>query len=507
MLLGPGVERLTRDTVVTAPLGAQAARGFPDGVEAWRLVSVAEEVGGRLTVVGALHRARGRARAAPQHFARAARDSPGAPRHGLRARRGRQVAPGARVRRRRRALDDSHGPLPAVRRGRHVLGDRRDGEGGSRDHRRRLVDAAAEKLRKCCGDESGGGSARSCVGRARRGRRRTLRGGDRVGGADLGDGARRPPAARARLRGHPLGRGADARPDRASGERGQGRPAPDPLPRARRPARRAAEVGRGQRARHRRSSWSALPRDDSARARSTRSPRASRSSSRTSSAPAVLDTTEGNPLFIEETVRMLLESGGEPTGIPHTVQAMISARIDRLPPAEREVLRRAAVAGRTFWSGAIEAIGEDSDPVERDCRSSSTATFSSASRARRSAGEEAYRFKHVLIRDVAYAGLPKSSRALLHRQMAEWLAGARARGRARRDPCLPSRPRGGAGGGAAGQRAARARRGGRRGARAGGPQGARARGERGRSTPAGARHGAGADPSSAATWPRAQPGG
>ena len=46
---------------------------------------------------------------------------------------------------------------------------------------------------------------------------------------------------------------------------------------------------------------------------------------------AVLARTEGNPLFIEETVRMLLEADGEPTGIPHTVQAMISARIDRLP--------------------------------------------------------------------------------------------------------------------------------------------------------------------------------
>ena len=71
---------------------------------------------------------------------------------------------------------------------------------------------------------------------------------------------------------------------------------------------------------------------------------------------AVLDKTEGNPLFIEETMRMLVESGGEPTGIAPTVQAMIAARIDRLPAAERKVLRRAAVAGRMFWSGAIEAI-------------------------------------------------------------------------------------------------------------------------------------------------------
>ncbi len=136
----------------------------------------------------------------------------------------------------------------------------------------------------------------------------------------------------------------------------------------------------------------------------------------------VLDTTEGNPLFIEETVRMLLEGGGEPTGIPLTVKAMISARIDRLPPEERKVLRRAAVAGRTFWSGAIEAIGEDSDPVARELQELVDREFLVREQRSTIRGEEAYRFKHVLIRDVAYTGLPKSSRALLHRQMAEWLA-------------------------------------------------------------------------------------
>ena len=118
---------------------------------------------------------------------------------------------------------------------------------------------------------------------------------------------------------------------------------------------------------------------------------------------------------------MLLESGGQSDGIPHTVQAMISARIDRLPETERTVLRRAAVAGRVFWSGAIEELGDSPikggelhDLVERDFL-----VLEPRSTIR---GEEAYRFKHVLIRDVAYAGLSKSSRALLHRQMAQWLA-------------------------------------------------------------------------------------
>ena len=83
----------------------------------------------------------------------------------------------------------------------------------------------------------------------------------------------------------------------------------------------------------------------------------------------MLATTEGNPLFIEETVRTLLESGGQSDGIPHTVQAMISARIDRLPTTERAVLRRAAVAGRVFWSGAIEDARRQPDQRRRAARS------------------------------------------------------------------------------------------------------------------------------------------
>ena len=191
---------------------------------------------------------------------------------------------------------------------------------------------------------------------------------------------------------------------------------------------------------------------------------------------ALLATTEGNPLFIEETVRMFLESDGELTGIPHTVQAMISARIDRLPASERAVLRRAAVAGRTFWSGAIAALSEPApvadalqDLVERDF----------LVREPRSAvrGEDAYRFKHVLIRDVAYAGLSKSSRAALHLQMARWLAGAHGGRRARRDSRPPPAGHGSARGRARGPRLPGARRRSGRRARAGRPEGVRPRGE------------------------------
>ena len=129
---------------------------------------------------------------------------------------------------------------------------------------------------------------------------------------------------------------------------------------------------------------------------------------------AVLAKTEGNPLFVEETIRMLAErSGGGSERIPDTLQSLIAARIDRLAPAQRRLLQRASVIGRIFMRGAIEQLTPENDVaatldelllrdfVVREPR----ATIS---------GEEAFKFKHVLIREVAYAGLSKSSRAELH---------------------------------------------------------------------------------------------
>jgi len=136
----------------------------------------------------------------------------------------------------------------------------------------------------------------------------------------------------------------------------------------------------------------------------------------------VLAKTEGNPLFVEETVRMLAErprSGAE--RIPDTLQALIAARIDRLPVAQRILLQRAAVMGRIFMSGAlahlspeIENAGDALDELLlRDLLvHEQRATIS---------GEDAFKFKHVLIREVAYGGLAKSARADLHRGFASWL--------------------------------------------------------------------------------------
>jgi class 3 adenylate cyclase/tetratricopeptide (TPR) repeat protein len=141
----------------------------------------------------------------------------------------------------------------------------------------------------------------------------------------------------------------------------------------------------------------------------------------TSERRTLLEKTEGNPLFVEETTRMLLEGGTASKRIPDTLQAMIAARIDRLPQNEKRLLQRAAVIGRIFWESAVTHLMpelEEVEPVLDDLLQRDFVTRESRSSI---TGERAYRFKHVLIRDVAYAGLVKSARAELHVQFTDWL--------------------------------------------------------------------------------------
>src|SRR5215210_1662232 len=80
---------------------------------------------------------------------------------------------------------------------------------------------------------------------------------------------------------------------------------------------------------------------------------------------AVLAKTEGNPLFFEETMRMLEEEGTGRIGrIPDTLQALIAARIDRLAPEAKALLQRAAVIGRTFWEGALQRLSPELDSLD-----------------------------------------------------------------------------------------------------------------------------------------------
>jgi class 3 adenylate cyclase/tetratricopeptide (TPR) repeat protein len=137
----------------------------------------------------------------------------------------------------------------------------------------------------------------------------------------------------------------------------------------------------------------------------------------------LLEKTEGNPLFVEETIRMLGEADGRGVErIPDTLQALIAARIDHLPVGEKSLLQRAAVIGRIFWAGAVAHLAndeeEDLDALLDDLLLREFVLDDTHSRI---SGEKAYRFKHVLIREVAYGGLSKTSRASHHRRFAEWL--------------------------------------------------------------------------------------
>ncbi|TMG24089.1 MAG: zinc-ribbon domain-containing protein [Chloroflexi bacterium] len=153
----------------------------------------------------------------------------------------------------------------------------------------------------------------------------------------------------------------------------------------------------------------------------------------------ILDTAEGNPLFVEEIVSRLIESGalavedgrwqlagnGARMAIPDTIQGLLAARIDSLPEVERRALREAAVVGRVFWEEPVAVavgatdVSEGMGELERRGLVSMRPTSSLS-------GQVEYTFKHALIRDVAYGGLPISRRAQAHAAVAEWLTGISA---------------------------------------------------------------------------------
>jgi class 3 adenylate cyclase/tetratricopeptide (TPR) repeat protein len=139
-------------------------------------------------------------------------------------------------------------------------------------------------------------------------------------------------------------------------------------------------------------------------------------------AAAVLAKAEGNPLFVEETIRALAEQpDGRQDRIPDTLQALIAARIDRLAPEQRRLLQRASIMGRIFLHGAVAHLSPDVEDVDAALEELLLRDFVLREERSTISGEQAFKFKHVLIREVAYAGLSKGSRADLHVLFAQWL--------------------------------------------------------------------------------------
>jgi class 3 adenylate cyclase len=140
---------------------------------------------------------------------------------------------------------------------------------------------------------------------------------------------------------------------------------------------------------------------------------------------------EGNPLFLEELLGTLIDRGViergddgwrvlDPTADPHvpdTVQSVVAARLDLLPPAEKAALQAASVVGRVFWTGAVYELTEG----EPDLRVLEDRDFVRRRSESSLEGEREFAFKHAITREVAYDSLPRARRARLHAEFAEWI--------------------------------------------------------------------------------------
>jgi class 3 adenylate cyclase/tetratricopeptide (TPR) repeat protein len=150
----------------------------------------------------------------------------------------------------------------------------------------------------------------------------------------------------------------------------------------------------------------------------------------------IVQSAEGNPLFVEQTLAMLIDDGllarrdarwiaaGDlaAASVPPSIHALLAARLDRLTPDERTVLEAAAVVGKEFFAGAVR------DLVPEGARAAVPShlmalVHKDLVRPARSTlpGQDAFLFRHVLVRDTAYGALPKGRRAELHERSADWL--------------------------------------------------------------------------------------
>jgi class 3 adenylate cyclase len=133
---------------------------------------------------------------------------------------------------------------------------------------------------------------------------------------------------------------------------------------------------------------------------------------------ALVERAEGNPFFLEELLAAFVETRTVVEELPDSVQAILSARVDRLASGDKAALQAASVIGRIFWSGpTLELVGgtnvdwgvlEDRDFIRSRPGSSM-------------GGEAEYAFKHALTREVVYSSVPKARRARLHAAFAAWL--------------------------------------------------------------------------------------
>ncbi len=158
----------------------------------------------------------------------------------------------------------------------------------------------------------------------------------------------------------------------------------------------------------------------------------------------VLDRAEGNPFFLEEIIRSLVDAGSvtrtedglralaEVTDvqIPDTVHAVIAARLDLLEADHKRALQCAAVIGRSFWVDLLAPVlGWSAERTEEILDDLEQRDLVVARLGGGPAGRLEYRFRHVLIRDVTYETLSRRDRTSIHRWVADWFARTASDGR------------------------------------------------------------------------------
>jgi tetratricopeptide (TPR) repeat protein len=137
----------------------------------------------------------------------------------------------------------------------------------------------------------------------------------------------------------------------------------------------------------------------------------------------IVAVAEGNALFVEQLHAYLTEDvePGEVEVIPPSIEALLASRLDALEPGERVLIERAAVIGRDFARNAVMHLSPPEELSGLDSRLATLERRGLVQGLRGRPGEQALRFHHILIRDVAYLGVTKELRADLHERYGAWL--------------------------------------------------------------------------------------
>jgi class 3 adenylate cyclase len=141
---------------------------------------------------------------------------------------------------------------------------------------------------------------------------------------------------------------------------------------------------------------------------------------RSGEATELAQLADGNPLFIEQLVAAVAETGEPEASLPTTIRELIAARLDALPAAERTVLLDAAVSGKVFWLGALERMTSNTSALSAALAELERRDLVGRDTVSAFEGDQQYSFNHVLVRDVAYELLPRARRQERHREMARF---------------------------------------------------------------------------------------